>query len=263
MKGKNIRDFSQLGKSGDLICLLMKGNDPPMIIPKSIMIFAAHPDDELLSTGGTILKYSALGSKIKVVVATKGAGGYAKEKDKERILSYREKELINIEKYLDCEFINLNWPNIEIDRSSISHLTNLIRKHQPQVILIPHHKDTHRSHRNLSYVMREAIYHSTTGKAYGGHGKEFEPLAIYAYESPSYKFQYAQDMVYVTVDISTHWENKKTAFSEIYKSQVEVLNRALQWAEKTAKLRGNEIKGEYGEAFIPWTEYVPLKLLLR
>jgi hypothetical protein len=36
----------------------------------------------------------------------------------------------------------------------------------------------------------------------------------------------------------------------------------LDWAKDTATLRGNEVNGDYGESFIPLTEYVPLRILL-
>ena len=42
----------------------------PVIVPKRMMVIAGHPDDELISCGGTILKYQELGSEIFVVVAT-------------------------------------------------------------------------------------------------------------------------------------------------------------------------------------------------
>ena len=57
----------------------------PFVVPKKIMVVAGHPDDELISCGGTLLKYRKLGSKIIVVVATRGKGGYAKESHKEAI----------------------------------------------------------------------------------------------------------------------------------------------------------------------------------
>ncbi len=53
-------------------------NDIPIVVPKRIMVLAGHPDDEIISCGGTLLKYQALGSEIIVVVATSGVGGYAK-----------------------------------------------------------------------------------------------------------------------------------------------------------------------------------------
>ncbi|MFW9952757.1 MAG: PIG-L deacetylase family protein, partial [Candidatus Thorarchaeota archaeon] len=67
--------------------LLVIENELPIVIPKRIMVFAGHPDDELISCGGTILKYHGYGTEIIVVVATSGLGGYAKENQKEEIKS--------------------------------------------------------------------------------------------------------------------------------------------------------------------------------
>ncbi|MBY9002454.1 MAG: PIG-L family deacetylase [Candidatus Lokiarchaeota archaeon] len=241
---------------------LISDIDVPIVIPKRIMVFAGHPDDEIISCGGTLLKYQELGSKIIVVVSTSGLGGYAKESQKSEIMKQRHEELIQVKKALKCEIIELNFENMEITRQKISTLTNLIRDHQPQVILIPHFSDFHRVHRNLSLITREAIYHCSSGKAYGGHEKKWMPFGVYYYESPSCKFQYVDGSVFIIVNIENYWDRKKTIFNEVYASQKEVLGRILDWAKDTAILRGNEINSSFGEAYIPETTYTPLKLLL-
>jgi LmbE family N-acetylglucosaminyl deacetylase len=237
-------------------------DDLPIVVPKRIMVFAGHPDDELISCGGTILKYQDLGSEIFIVVATPGLGGYAKKEHKELIVDQRENELKRVSEVLKCEFIELNYTNLEITRKKISKITNLIRNYKPQVILMPHHTDFHRVHRNLSLITREAIYHCATGKAYGGHERSWTPYGVYYYESPSCKFQYIDGSVFIYVDIENYWEKKKDIFEHIYISQNEVLERVIDWAQDTAILRGNEINSRYGEAFIPETTYTPLKILL-
>ncbi len=239
-----------------------KKNDIPLVVPESMMVFAGHPDDELISVGGTILKYAQLGTNVTVVVATSGLGGYAKEGEENKIADTRAKEFELVTELLHCEFIELNYNEIEVSRPVISQFTNLVRKHTPQVIFMPHPTDVHRIHRNLAKVVREAIYHTATGRAYGGYGKDFMPSAIYCYESPSCKFQYVDANVFVTVDISKYWDRKVEIFQKVYASQAEVLDRVLEWAQDTATLRGNEVNGDYGEAFIPLTEYVPLRILL-
>lgn len=242
--------------------LLISKNEVPIVVPKKIMIFAGHPDDELISCGATILKYHELGSKIIIIIATKGLGGYAKEEQKESILNRRIKELEQIKIKLHCEIIELNYSDLKIERKKVAQITNLIRENQPDVILLPHYTDFHRIHRNLSLIVREAIYHCSTGKAYGGHQKSWTPLGVYYYESPSCKFQYIESSVFIIVDIGDYWEKKKEIFNQVYVSQKEVLERVLDWAEDTAILRGNEINSKYGEAYIPETTYTPLKILL-
>jgi len=226
------------------------------------MVFAGHPDDEIISCGGTILKYQELGSEIIIVIATSGLGGYAKKLDKHKILEHRKNELKLVEDIIKAKIIDLNYSDIGINRKKISKITNLIRDWQPQVILIPHFSDFHRVHRNLSLITRESIYHCSSGKAYGGHERSWTPYGVYYYESPSCKFQYINSSVFVIVDIEYYWNRKKQIFNQVYESQKEVLERVIEWAEDTATLRGNEINAKYGEAYIPMTEYTPLKILL-
>ncbi len=241
---------------------LISKNEIPIVVPKRIMIFAGHPDDELISCGGTILKYHDLGSKISVTIATTGLGGYAREEQKELILKRREKELEQIKTKLKCEVFELGYTDLNVDREKVARITNLIRENQPYIILLPHYTDFHRVHRILSLIVRESIYHCSTGKAYGGHERSWTPLGVYYYESPSCKFQYIDSSVFVIVDIGDYWEKKKEIFNQVYVSQKEVLERVLNWAEDTAILRGNEINSKYGEAYIPETTYTPLKILL-
>jgi len=234
----------------------------PVVVPKRIMVFAGHPDDEIISCGGTLLKYRELGSEIFIIVATSGLGGYAKKEQREEIKSQRQKELNAIQKVLNCEVIELNYTDLQITRKKVAHITNLIRDIRPNIILIPHFSDFHRVHRHLSLITREAIYHCASGKAYGGHKRSWKPYGVYYYESPSCKFQYIEGSVFIIVNIEKYWTKKKEIFSHIYISQKEVLERVLDWAEDTAILRGNEIDSTYGESFIPETTYTPLKILL-
>ncbi len=118
----------------------------PLIIPKKIMVIAGHPDDELVSCGGTLLKYRELGSEIIIVVATQGKGGYAKESHKESIVKHRENELKHVSEVLKSELIELNYSDMEVNREKVSKITNLIRYYRPQVILMPPFSDFHRVH---------------------------------------------------------------------------------------------------------------------
>jgi len=242
--------------------IICEDHEVPIVVPKRLMVFAPHPDDELISCGGTILKYESLGSEVSIIIATPGLGGYAKNEEKKNIEHTREKELKQVSEILKSEVIELGYDDLSINREKVSTITNLIRDLKPHVVLMPHFSDFHRVHRNLSLIVREGIYHCATGKAYGGHSRSWSPLGVYYYESPSCKFQYIEGTVFIIVDIEEYWEKKKEIFNRIYKSQKEVLRRVVDWAADTAVLRGNEINTRYGEAFIPETTYTPLKILL-
>lgn len=235
----------------------------PMNVPESIFIFAPHPDDELLSCGGTILKYRELGSKITVVVVTKGSGGYTKDSDQNKIIDKRKHELEVVKEMLGCELIEMEMDEIEVVRETVSTFTNLLRTHRPQLIFMPHPSDVHRAHRKLTQVLKESIYHALTGKAYGGSDNEYHPLGVFFYESPSCKFQFVENSIFMYVDISEYWDKKVDIFNKAYKTQAEMLTRVLKWAEATAILRGYEIEKEKAECFIPYTEYSPLRIILQ
>ncbi len=234
------------------------------IIPDSILIFAPHPDDELLSCGGLILKYAELGTKVVVVGVTRGVGGYSKENYEADIQNIRTLEFEKSIRLLGADSersFDLGYEEITPTRPFIKEFTKLIRDLQPHLILSPHPEDTHRIHRNTALCVIEAVYHSVSGRAYGGYQKEWVPLGCYFYESPSCKFEYINGPK-IVCDITAYWEKKMQIFAEVYQSQKEMLERVADWAERTAKLRGELGLCEYGEAFIPDTRYVPLKLLI-
>lgn len=249
--------------SKDAMHARVEGDRVPIVVPNRMLFFAPHPDDELISCGGTILKYAALGANIKVVLVTKGLGGYAKEEDRENIAKTRDSEYKDAVKSLHVnDFMNLDLEEVEVNRANVKMFTGIIRDYKPDLIFSPHCSDTHRSHRNTALLVKEAVYHATHGKAYGGHGKAVRPKGVYCYESPSRKFFYVDANVFTIVDISNHWDEKVNIFKKVYESQGEVLERIMIWSEKTARLRGEENFCEFGEAFIPDTEYCPLKILI-
>ncbi len=238
--------------------------DLSYVVPDSILVFAPHPDDELLSCGGLILKYSKLGTKVIVIGVTRGVGGYSKEEYKEKIQEIREKEFEKSVKLLGADeelSRDLGYEEITPTRQYIKEFTQLIRELQPQIVLCPHPNDTHWIHRNTALCVVEAVYHCTGGRAYGGYQQEWVPFGCYFYESPSCKFEYIDD-VKIICDITAEWNQKMKIFNEVYKTQTEMLERVADWAERTAKLRGELGLCEYGEAFIPDTRYVPLKILI-
>ncbi len=233
------------------------------VIPDSILVFAPHPDDELLSCGGLILKYSKLGTKIIVIGVTRGVGGYSKESYESDIHAIRIHEFEKSIQLLGADqelSQDLGYDEITPTRFYIKKFTQLIRKFQPHLVLCPHPEDSHWIHRNTALCVVEAVYHCQ-GRAYGGYQKEWVPYGCYFYESPSCKFEYI-DGPKIICDITAYWKQKMKIFEEVYKSQVEMLERVSDWAERTAKLRGELGLCEYGEAFIPDTRYVPLKILL-
>ena len=64
---------------------------------KKIMIVSAHPDDEILGCGGTLIKHREFGDKIDWLIATNisETQGFSKAR-----VNNRQKEIIAVEKDL-------------------------------------------------------------------------------------------------------------------------------------------------------------------
>ena len=242
--------------------IIMDDNFDTILIPKRILVFAPHPDDEIISCGGTLLKYQELGSEIIIVFGTSGLGGYSEIIEKNKIKEIRENELNEVIQALNWKAVNLGFSDLNINRDKVSCLTNLIREYKPHVILAPHYNDIHRVHRNYSLIIRESIYHCVKGTAYGANNNKWIPFAFYYYETPSYKFHYSHAKTFIIVDIDEYWDKKKNILNKYYKSQAILLEQIFNWIKSTAFMRGNEINKKFGEAYIPDTSYVPLRIIL-
>jgi len=65
-------------------------------VPRTILAFFAHPDDEAFGTGGTLAKYALEGDRVLLVCATGGESGVNRldENDLERLGELRTEELV-------------------------------------------------------------------------------------------------------------------------------------------------------------------------
>ena len=70
---------------------------------KKILVIAAHPDDELLGCGATLLHYKKLGYKIKVIFLSDGESSRDIDKHKiSKLIKIRQKQAKQVSKR--CKF---------------------------------------------------------------------------------------------------------------------------------------------------------------
>ncbi len=88
-----------------------------------ILIFGAHPDDEVIGMGGTIRRFADAGATVRLVHFSPGAEGYASPAEKNTICAERAAETAAVCKLLGiAEYVNLqqlDW-NIEVDNAMLS-----------------------------------------------------------------------------------------------------------------------------------------------
>jgi N-acetylglucosamine malate deacetylase 1 len=121
----------------------------------SILILAAHPDDEVLGCGGTIAKMANDGASIHVAFFADGISSRVESKvDQELKLSARHaaaKKACNI---LGVKSISFgDFPDNRMDQIPLLEITKavelLITKHQPEIIFTHHAGDVNIDHRRL------------------------------------------------------------------------------------------------------------------
>jgi N-acetyl-1-D-myo-inositol-2-amino-2-deoxy-alpha-D-glucopyranoside deacetylase len=169
----------------------------------SLLAVHPHPDDESISMGGTLARYSAEGVRVTLVTATRGEVGEILDKDLDpkeaapRLASIREGELRNAMKILGVDDINFlgyedsgmaGLPRNRAPRTfwqadeeeAIGRLVQVVRRVRPQVMVTQNefggyaHPDHIKTHR----VAIGAFYYAGDVERFPG-GEAFRPSKLY------------------------------------------------------------------------------------
>lgn len=223
-----------------------------------ILIFAPHPDDEVLGCGGIMAKYASNGDEVYVCVATCGHPPvYNDDAMKENHWPHtlypeikKAHELLQVKEtfYLDCPAADLE----AVKRYELNgKLINIVQRTKPDVIYIPHFGDMQKDHT----ILAEAIMVAVRPKY------EHKVQYVYAYETlsetewniPHIKNSFIPN---VFVDIEGFLDKKLQAV-KCFTSQLGDFPdpRSLEAVEALAKLRGSTMCVRAAEAFMLIREY--------
>lgn len=179
---------------------------------KTILILAAHPDDEVLGCGGIIQKYVQQGDRVVVGIVTDGSssqypGDEAKYKAKIEECK-KANELLGVSK---VEL--LDFPDMKLDTVSHVELNNkinvLVEKTKPNIIYTHSHLDLNLDH---VAVARATDVVCRPGKTY--------LEKVFAYEVPS-SSEWSRGDVFqpnIFVDVEVFLDQKIAALL-IYKTE--------------------------------------------
>tara|TARA_B100000035_G_scaffold122493_1_gene104219 strand:- start:1002 stop:1688 length:687 start_codon:yes stop_codon:yes gene_type:complete len=121
---------------------------------KKVFVVAAHPDDEVLGCGGTLLKHIYKGDKVYILFVSEGVTGRYKaneiSKSKKEILK-REgmaRKTAEIGKFQIVDFLNLK--NLNLNNYPHNYLTNIIikyfKKYKPDIVYTHYEHDLNIDH---------------------------------------------------------------------------------------------------------------------
>ena len=152
-----------------------------------ILAIGIHPDDVELSCSGTIAKHIALGKKVGILDLTRGelgTRGNAELRTKEAneaaiILGVSFRTQLNLK---DCFFEN--------NEENQKKIIEIIRKHQPEIILCNAISDRHPDHGRASKLVSDASFYSGLIKIETHTDNKIQqawrPKAVYHYIQDQY-----------------------------------------------------------------------------
>jgi N-acetylglucosamine malate deacetylase 1 len=215
---------------------------------KTILIVAAHTDDEALACGGTIARHVAEGDVVHGVFMADGVTSrpHSEPKDLERRMecARRAHEILGLQRV-----VYLSLPDNRMDSMPlldvVQSLETVIQGIAPQVIYTHHHGDLSIDHRITRQAVMTAcrpLPGSTVREIYG-----FEVLSSSEWATP----QQEPFVPNVFVDISSYLDIKLRAL-EAYKLEMRPAphSRSIEHIESLARHRGHSVGMAAAEAFV-------------
>jgi LmbE family N-acetylglucosaminyl deacetylase len=214
---------------------------------KKILVFAPHPDDEILGCGGTLIKNVQKGNEVYVCIVTKGCEPYFNEAKtmENRADNLACHKFIGVTKtfFLDFPAVLVETVNrIEFNGKFL----DVVKEVQPDEVYIPHYGDMQKDHQVVAEACMVALrpkYFPQVKKILG-----YETMSETDWNAPNVQNAFIPN---VFEDITDQLELKKEALS-YYKMQLSPFPdaRSLGAIDALAKYRGALMHWKAAEAFM-------------
>ena len=166
---------------------------------KTVVGFAAHPDDLEFSSTGTLKKLKKAGYQIVYVIVTNGENGFkasSKLPRKERI-EVRIREQLDVARklgVLEVVFLDYSDGFLTYSEELRGQLVGIIKKYKPEIIfsLDPANRSFdnlnlyHRDHRVVAEVVFDACFAAKNLHMYPGNPHKVEKIYFYGTSQPNY-----------------------------------------------------------------------------
>jgi LmbE family N-acetylglucosaminyl deacetylase len=212
-----------------------------------VIVVSAHPDDEVLGCGGTLLKHKANGDEIYWLIITNifEHQGFSQER-----IDSRQVEIEKVSQMFGCtQTHKLDFPTMSLGSKEgnemIPMISKIFQEVEPEIIYVMNRSDAHSDHRvsfdavvactksfRYPYVKRVLMYECISET-------EFAPALFEKVFLPNY-----------FVDISPYFE-RKIEIMGVYESELgeHPFPRSNRNIEALATFRGASVGVEYAEAF--------------
>jgi len=220
-----------------------------------ILAFGAHPDDVELGAGGTMAAQAALGAVTGIVDLTAGEMGTRGTPE------IRKVEAENAAKILGCkvrEILNFRDGFFTNDESHQLEVIKIIRKYQPEILLINAPTDRHPDHGRAAQLVLDASFLAGLRKVEttdnGISQLPWRPKAVYHYMQ---FYSLTPTLIFdISGFISAKMEAIKAHKSQFFNPQSDepetiIASKSFfESLEGRAREYGRLIYKEFGEGFI-------------
>ena len=200
-----------------------------------ILVFAPHPDDEILGCGGYLALKRTENAAIRIIVVSDGALGLAPTKSIQSALRQQESRLGLAQLQIkDVQFWDYPDGSIPLTGQIITDYLQAVREFRPSQIMLPAPSEAHSDHRRVTRGILCAL-----------EGKWAGDVWFYETTQPA-------PLVNITIDVSTSIEAKLQALTE-HASQLAQFDY-VGYSDSLARMRGVASGYLHGEAFLafPW-----------
>jgi len=125
------------------------------------MVFAPHPDDETLGCGGTVALLRQAGVPVQIVVLTDGGTCHERLMAPGEMARRRASESLAAAKTLGIDERSLHLFGLADLRArrtvAEARCLDVLRRHRPELVLLPHRADVHAEHCLANAIVRRAL----------------------------------------------------------------------------------------------------------
>ncbi|HEY1434163.1 MAG TPA: bacillithiol biosynthesis deacetylase BshB1 [Thermoanaerobaculia bacterium] len=220
-------------------------------MPVDVLAIAAHPDDVELTCGGTLARLKAGGYRFGIVDLTRGEMGTRGSAEIRGTEARRAAQILGAEfrESLDLGDGGLGKHGREEELAII----DVIRRHQPRVVLAPYPDDRHPDHRRAGQLVTDASFYAGLRKLATAHAAHRPQQTVYF---PTFDPQPPEFVVDITPYIETRRAAMRAFESQFHDpSSTEpptILSQRdfLDMVESRARQHGALIGVEFGEGFL-------------
>jgi len=219
----------------------------------SVLVVAAHPDDEVLGCGGTIARHADAGDRVQVLILAEGATSRQLQRDRGQAgdeLSALAQAAQQARVILGAQGVELlDFPDNRLDSVDrldlVKQIEERIARYQPHVVYVHHAGDVNVDHRRLHEAVVTAC-RPTPGQPVR-RLLSFEVASSSEWQPPGSAPPFQPNWF---VDISAQWPRKREALAA-YDSEMRLWPhaRSLEALEHLARWRGAQVGVDAAEAF--------------